>query len=176
MPDTKMQEAEVQAVKFLDYSLNECCIPASLWRNVSDTGKAERAKDNIMMKGDIRRILLLKVVRAMYDKPKCSFPTPLELYREDDVYYFPDGAAFTTSDKPTAFMAASMLAVNPACRMDDKSRKRGLEYANRGFAIEDGPSQGPPPASSTAIVKQRPAAAAVAPGRGRGKGGRDAKK
>jgi hypothetical protein len=168
LPRSDMQDAEVQAVDLLDYSINECGMPSSLWRNVSEVGQAERAKDNIMMGGDIRRTLLLKVVRAMYDKPKCSFASPLELYREDDVYYFPDGAAFTTREKPTAFMAASILAVNPESKMDDKSRTKGLQYANRGFAITDGPSHGPSPAASTAVVMQRPAGVGL--GRGRGKG------
>jgi hypothetical protein len=173
-PLSPMQEAEMQAVMFLDYSLNECGIVASMWRNVSDKGTAERAKDKIIMQGDIRRSLVLKVVRAMSDKPKCSFTTPLALYREDDVYYFPNGAAFTSSEKPTAFMAASILAVNPDSKMDEKSRKMGQQYVNRGFELADGPSHGPSTAASSAIVRQRPAAAG--PGSGRGKGGKDAKK
>jgi hypothetical protein len=169
LPNGPMQDAEVQAAELLDFAIKECGMPSSLWRNVSDVGQAARAKDNITMAGDVRRTLLLKVVRAMYDKPKCSFANPLELYREDDVYYFPDGAAFTTQQKPTAFMAASILAINPASKMDEKSRTRGREYVTRGFAIADGPSHGASAAASTAVVMQRPAGVGLAKGKGKGK-------
>jgi hypothetical protein len=85
----------------------------------------------------MRRAVVLKIVRALYEKPKCSFSTPLELYKSDDVYYFPDGAAFTKSEKPTAFMAAYILTVNPNSRMKDESRTKGQNYVNRGFALTD---------------------------------------
>ncbi len=81
----------------------------------------------------MRRTVVLKIVRALYEKPKCSFTTPLDLYKSDDVYYFPDGAAFTRSEKPTAFMAAYILAVNANSRMLDASRIKGQHFVNRGL-------------------------------------------
>ena len=56
---------------------------------------------------------------------------------KSQVYYFPDGAACTKSEKPTAYMAAYILTVNPLSKMLPASRKRGEEYVNRGFALED---------------------------------------
>ena len=113
----------------------------------------------------MRRAVLLRIVRALYSMPKCSFSLSLELYKQDDVYYFPDGAAFCKSEKPTAFMAASMLAVNPNSKMIEVTRNKGLNYVNKGLALTDGSARDEPApaaaASSTpaAVAKKKPAAA-----------------
>ncbi len=134
------REVDMQVSELLDYAVNILNFPLSYWRNDSEEGSQARASDRFYDTGgfgDVRRIVVLKIVRALYEKPKCSFTTPLDLYKCDDVYYFPDGAAFTRSEKPTAFMAAYILAVNANSRMLDASRSRGLNYANMGFALAD---------------------------------------
>ena len=113
----------------------------------------------------MRGAVLLRIVRALYSMPKCSFALPLDLYRRDDVYYFPDGAAFCKAEKPTAYMAASILAANPNSKMMESTRTKGLNYVNKGFALADKPAEDQPApaasASSTtdAVVKKKPAAA-----------------
>ncbi len=113
----------------------------------------------------MRGAVLLRIVRALYSMPKCSFALPLDLYRRDDVYYFPDGAAFCKAEKPTAYMAASILAANPNSKMMESTRIKGLNYVNKGFALADRPAEDQPApaasASSTtdAVVKKKPAAA-----------------
>ncbi len=62
----------------------------------------------------------------------CSFTTPLELYKEAEVSYIPDGAALGRVDKTTTFMAASILAVNPLSRMNQETRTKGQNYIARG--------------------------------------------
>ena len=106
---------------------------------------------------DLRKTVLLKVVRKMYDKPKCSFIVPLNLYLEEDVYYFPDGAAFTRTDKPPSFMAAAVLAVNPNSKMMHVTRNKGLTYTPQVRVLRDAPAAS---SSSTGgpTVMRRPAA------------------
>ncbi len=179
------QEIDIQVAKLIDYASNILNIPASHWRNDSESGGAARVADNFYDTGghgEMRRNVLLRIVRALYGKTQCSFSTPLELFREDDVYYFPDGAAFCKSDKPTAFMAASMLAGNSQSRMMEATGSKGLKYVNRGLTLTDaaGAATTPPPAAAaralapvaatspttttTAAAKKKPAATKTIPG------------
>ncbi len=57
----------------------------------------------------------------------------------DDVYYFPDGAAFCRIAKLTAYMAASILAANPNCKITEEARAKGLRYVPKGLALGDAP-------------------------------------
>ncbi len=118
----------MQVAELVDYAVNVLNHPLSHWRNDSEEGSQARASDEFYDTtgfGDVRRTVVLKIVRALYEKPKCSFTMPLDLYKQDDVYYFPDGAAFTRSEKPTAYMAAYVLAGNPNSRMLDAIRTKG---------------------------------------------------
>jgi hypothetical protein len=100
---------------------------------------------------------------------KCSFMNPLPLYVDDDTYYFPDGAAFCKSDKPTAFMSAYALTVNPDARMLQDNKNRGFTYLEErratARALTAAPSASsasssrPMPAPKTIPVKKRPAGA-----------------
>ncbi len=122
-PDGEDQEIDVQVAALLDYAQDSCNIPLSLWKAASAEGKAAKEVDKLLgtlTYGDMRRIALLRVVRAMYDKPRCSFEVPPDLYgHQDDVYYFPDGVAFGKFSKGTAYMAASILAANSLARTSD---------------------------------------------------------
>ena len=125
----------------------------SYWRNDSETGSAARKDDDFYNTegfGELRRGVLLRIVREMYGKPRCSFSTPLELYVEDDVYFFPGGAAFCRTDKASVYMAASILAVNPLSRMQESNRVKGMNFIGRG-ALTDaaGAATLAPPAART---------------------------
>ena len=129
------QANERQARELMDYASDNVDIQFSYWRNDSETGNAARQRDGFYDTagfGALRRGILLRIVHAKYGLRKCSFTTPLELYKEDDVYYFPDGAAFGRGDKTTTFMAASILAVNPQSRLQENTRLKGENYILRG--------------------------------------------
>ncbi len=133
--DKGFQAIDMQAGELMDYASDSLDIPMSYWRNDSDAGNAARKSDgfyNTEGFGELRRGVLLRIVHAKYGLPKCSFTTPLELYKEDDVYYFPDGAACGRGDKTTTFMAASILSVNPQSRMQEATRVKGENYILRG--------------------------------------------
>ena len=158
----------MKVAELLNYATDICNIPISYWRNDSVAGNAAKQADDIYDtsgSGDMRRIMLLKIVRALYSKTKCSFALPLALYKRNDVYYFPDGAAFCKAEKPTAFMAASIVAQNPDSRMLAVTRAKGLSYVSRGLALTDRPAgerQAAAAASGSnpeAVAKKRPAAA-----------------
>ncbi len=155
--DRGFQVINMQASVLLDFAEDVLNLPTSYWRNDSDTGNAARANDNFNDTagfGRIRRTVVLRIVRAKYGLPKCSFTTPLELYREDDVYYFPDGAAFGRADKVSVYMAAYILSVNPAARMEPATRSSAEAYLLRG-ALTDAarvPAIAPPEADSFAPV------------------------
>jgi hypothetical protein len=162
------QRVDMQVAELLDYSVNVLDLQLGYWRNDSRQGSEARTRDNTVDttgKGDVRRYIVPKIVRALYGKPKCSFASPLELYVKDDTYYFPDGAAFCKSDKPTAFMSAYALSVNPACRMIDDSRLKGRNYLVQGRALTNAPSASSAsssrtmPAPKAPAVKKRPAGA-----------------
>ncbi len=158
--DKGNQAIDMQVSELLDYAVDICNIPISYWRNDSESGQAAKQADNIHEIGgdlDLRKTVLLKVVRMMYDKPKCSFIVPLNLYLEEDVYYFPDGAAFTKSDKPTAFMAAAVLAVNPGSKMWEYTRNKGKNYVPQGRVLGDAPAASGSSKGGPA-VKKKPAA------------------
>ncbi len=159
----------MQVAELLTFAQDSCNIPLSFWKAESAEGNAAKAVDNIMgtlASGDMRRIALLRVVRALYDKPKCSFEVPPDLYgRKDDVYYFPDGVAFGKISKGTAYMAASILAANPAAKMNAEARRRGLRYVPAGRALGDAPvPEAASSSSQTATIKKKPAAAKPKPG------------
>ncbi len=133
--DKGYQAIDMQAGELMDYASENLDIPISYWRNDSETGNAACKSDgfyNTEGFGELRRGVLLRIVHAKYGLPKCSFTTPLELYKEDDVYYFPDGAAFGRTDKASVFMAASILAVNPQSRRQESTRVKGVNYMMRG--------------------------------------------
>ena len=155
--DRGFQVINMQASELLDFAEDVLNLPTSYWRNDSDTGNAARAHDNFYDTagfGRIRRTVVLRIVRAKYGLPKCSFTTPLELYREDDVYYFPDGAAFGRADNVSVYMAAYILSVNPAARMEPATKVSAEAFLLRG-ALTDAarvPAIAPPEADTFAPV------------------------
>jgi hypothetical protein len=159
---------DMQVADLLDYSVNVLNLQIGFWRNDSEQGSEARDRDNTIDtkgQGTVRRYVVLKIVRALYGKPYCSFSAPLELYRRDDTYYFPDGAAFCKSDKPTAFMAAYAMTVNDVARMTPDSRVKGQNYLTQHRALRDAPSASSAsssrtmPAPKAPAVKKRPAGA-----------------
>ena len=122
-------EVDTQVAQLLNFAKNAAHIPESFWRNDSVEGIAAKKADNVYNKDDMRSILIMRLVRAMYSKGKCSFIHPrLGEQKDPDVYYFPEGAAFTSETKPPSFMTASVLAQNPEARMSAALRNKGLEY------------------------------------------------
>ncbi len=166
------QQIDMQVAELLNFARDACNIPETYWMNDSKEGEEAKKAENIFScHGNTRSSLLLKVVRALYSKPRCSFVLPM--FEQDDVYCFPNGAAFCSEKKPTAFMAASALAQNVNCKMRPTTRAKAELYTNKGFALADsvadrgnattpgGKPQILPPASSSssAPVAKRPAAA-----------------
>ncbi len=168
--DRGFQAVNIQASELMDFAEDVLSIPMSYWRNDSEAGNAARASDAFFDTagyGRVRRHVVLRIIHAKYGLSKCSFTTPLELYREDDVYYFPDGAAFGRPDKVTTYMAAYILSVNPEALMETVTRERAQTFLLKG-ALTDAakiPALALPDAKTFASVEfQRVAAGSSSSG------------
>ncbi len=78
--DRGFQAVNMQASELLDFAEDVLSIPISYWRNDSEEGNAARARDAFFDTagyGRIRRHVVLRIIRAKYGLPKCSFTTPL---------------------------------------------------------------------------------------------------
>ncbi len=144
---------DMQATELMDYAKEVFDIPESYWRNDSTEGNAARAADDFFNTagfGEVRRSVLLRLIRARYGIPKCSFTTPQELYVQDDVYYFPEGAAFGRPDKVPVYAAAYILTMNPNSRMADSTKERAEKFLQRGALMDAArvPAIAPPEADT----------------------------
>jgi hypothetical protein len=136
--DDRLAPVDMQIAQLVNFCRDRCGIPESFWRSESAEGTALKRADNFLMNGNVRSHVLMKAIRAMYRKPKCSFvhgPNPRE-----DVYYFPEGAAFTNEKKPNPWMAASVLTLQLDAKMGPVMRSKGIEYLNSGLAITNAPN------------------------------------
>jgi hypothetical protein len=164
-------DVEVQVAALLDYCVNVLNLELAYWRNASEEGDAARRKEKAVDTrglGNVRQLVLLKIIRRMYGKPKCCFIHPLALYREEDTYYFPHGAAFTRDEKPSSFMLAHALMVNPQYQMMDKMRVKAESYMQNTLALTNAPiasssSSSRPKASTKALANSAAAAKAMPP-------------
>jgi hypothetical protein len=152
---------DIQVSELLDFCVDTLMLPISYWRNDSEQGKLARTRERAYDTtgyGDVRRYVVLKVIRAMYNKTKCSFVKPILLYEAEDTFYFPEGAAFTKANKPNGYMAAHALTINPHYRMMPDMRTRGENYLQTGSgrALTNAPS-----ASSAASTRSLPPPKAV---------------
>jgi hypothetical protein len=150
------RDIDIQVSELLDYCVDTLELPISYWRNDSEQGKAARARERAFDTtgyGDVRRYAVLKIIRAMYGKTKCSFVRPILLYEAEDTFYFPEGAAFCKQNKPNGFMAAHALTINPSYRMMQEIRTKGETYMRTGSgrALTNAPS-----ASSAASSRSAP--------------------
>ena len=138
-PVCENKEVDLQVSQLLNFAGNAANIPESFWRNDSAEGIAAKVAANVYNKEDLRAFVVLKLIRAMYSKIKCRFFHLRAGQAEDpDVYYFPEGAAFTSEKKPNSFMAASVLSQNPDARMSTAIRNKGLEYQKMSM-LKDAP-------------------------------------
>jgi hypothetical protein len=143
----------------------------SYWRNSSEEGDEARRKERAVDTkgfGDVRNMVLLKIIRSKYGKSKCCFVHPLELYQDEDTYYFPDGAAFTRKEKPSAFMLAHALMMNPHYQMMEELRTKGENYRQKALSLTNAPaasssSSSRPKASPKALANSAAAAKAMPP-------------
>ena len=161
-PSGDNKEVDMQVSQLLNLAGRSAAIPESFWRNDSAEGIAAKVAANVYNKDDIRAILVLKLIRAMHSKRKCSFIHPrVGQPEEPDVYYFPEGAAFTSEKKPNSFVAASVLAQNPLSKMPDGIRMKGLEYQKMSMltdALGKAKAQTKASSSSSQPTMKRPAA------------------
>ena len=139
-PNNTNREIDIMIAEVVDFAYHSCNVPESFWKNYSQQGIDAKKKDNVYCPDDMRQLLLLKVIRALHGKPRCSFINPSQsCEKEDDVYYFPDGAAFCDAHKPSGFMAACVLFWKPDAKMHEVTRDKGKDYILLGKALQDKP-------------------------------------
>ena len=110
--------------------------------------------------------MTLRITRAMHNKAWCSFVPYIQSPRPD-TYYFPDGIAFTNSQKSSTVAAASVLLGNPNAYLPEILIKKAISWnENLGklcdqqppSGVKQGLAQKDKSTSSSSTAKAKPAA------------------